>query len=218
MYEEGKEECTMRKKFLALLCAATMVMGMSLTVCAAGSQNASGAAQEAKSSTPAVTANLAEEVAPENVNHQVLDSNAINEFAQTTTVTGPAGASVTAVSMETAKGMISVANQVIGRGAFIASVVDLHGGPGTYTLGCPNVWAGQRVTVLHQKADGTYEAVAPSAVANNSVTFTLTSTSPVALVIDTVASPKTGDAVAAAAAIAMAGMGGAVVFGRKARD
>ncbi len=215
----------MRKKFLALLCAATMVMGMSLTVCAAGSQNASSAAQEAQNSnddnnnsTPAVPTNLAAEVAPENVNHQVLDSNAISEFAKTTTVAGPAGASVTAVSMETAKGMISVANQVIGRGAFIASVVDLHGGPGTYTLGCPNVWAGQRVTVLHKKADGTYEAVAPSAVANNSVTFTLTSTSPVALVIDTVASPKTGDVVAAAAAIAMAGMGGAVVFGRKARD
>jgi len=210
----------MKKKLLALICAVTMVLGMSLTVCAAGSNDASGAKQEAQSGggSSSGSGNIASSVAPDNINNQKIDEHAVNEFAQTTTVAGPAGASVTAVSMDTAKAVIAEANKVVGKSAFIATIVDLHGGAGTYTLGCPNVWKGQKVTIIHQKSDGSFESIAPSAVANNSVTFTLTSTSPVAIVIDTVASPKTGDMAAMMALLAMAGMGGATVFGKKARN
>lgn len=200
----------MQKKILAFVCAMTMVLGMSMSVCAAGSNDAPSAADNAKNEVVSAPA-------AENTTGQVLVGATIEEFAETTTVTaGPAGASITAASNETAKAVIAEANKVVGKNAFVASVVELHGGAGTYTLGCPNVWKGQKVYVLHQKADGSFETIVPDSVANNSVTFTLTSTSPIALIVD-VAAPKTGDVAAAVAVMAVACMAGAAVFGKKAR-
>lgn len=199
----------MKKKILALVCAMVMVLGMSVSVCAAGSSTASSAAAES------TTENLA---APSTETTQSFSAAGLTEFASTTTVeAGPAGASVSAVSVDTAKAMIADAVKTLGTDTFFAAIVDLNGGAGTYTLTCPNVWAGQSVTIQHQKADGTYEYIAPDKVENNKVTFTLTSTSPVAILIDTSASPKTGDVIAVMALLAAVCAGGAVVAGRKAR-
>lgn len=201
----------MKKKILALACAMTLVFGMSLTVSAEESNSAGSAAEEAQ-----------EVVSVENKTGQTLTGAAIEEFAKTTTViSGVSGASIGAVSNDTAKAMISEANRVVGQNAFVAAVVDLQvpagTGAATFTIGCPNVWKGQKVTIIHQKSDGTFETIAPDKVDNNAVTFTMTSYSPIALVVDA-AAPKTADAgMATAAMLSVMSLAGLAVFGKKAR-
>lgn len=211
MYEGKGGSKEMKKRILALVCAMTLVFGMSLTVCAAGS-----------SSAGAVSSNAT--VSVDNSTGQVLTNATIKEFAETTTIaSGVEGATLSAVSSSTAKAMIAKANEIVGANTFIASIVDLKvpagTGAATFTLTCPNVWKGQSVCILHLKDDGTYEVITPSSVGNNTVTFTMTSYSPIAIVIDT-ASPKTADAGLATgmliAVLAMAGaVGCAVVYRRK---
>lgn len=200
----------MKRKILALVCAMTMVLGMSLTVCAAGSASASDIAQPGKPSAGASDiVNNVSAPAPsapadvlvsssENANGQVLTTETLGYFFETTTVSGVQGATLKAVSAETAKAVIAQARAIAGESTFIATIVDLEvpagTGAATFTLGCPNVWKGQNVTILHQKSDGTFESIKPSSVEDNKVTFTLSSYSPVAIVINTGAkAPKTGD-------------------------
>lgn len=192
----------MKKKFLALVCAMTLVCGMAITA-------------NAESATAGEVVSIA------NNSGQTLTGATIEKFAETTTVSGVAGAKVEAVSNETAKAVIAEANRVVGKNTFIASVVDLQvpagTGEATFTLGCPNVWKGQKVTIIHQKSDGTFESITPISVENNAVTFKMTSYSPVAIVID-VASPQTADAgMTAVVIIAMMAMAGFAVFQKKAR-
>ncbi len=121
--------------------------------------------------------------------------------------------------------MIAQAKTIAGSNTFIANIVDLNvpagTGAATFTLGCPNVWKGQNVTILHLKGDGSFETIQPSAVEDNKVTFTMTSYSPVAIVINTgaagVKSPKTGEIIALVAAMAALSGIGAAVCGRKAK-
>ena len=218
----------MKKKLLAFACAMTMVLGMSLSVCAAPSSTASVTAQDVinKVTTPATTAPATSEElvkAEDNTIGQVITTNTISYFADTTTVEGVAGTTVKAVSADTAKNMIAQAKTIAGKNTFIASIVDLQvpagTGKATFTLGCPNVWKGQNVTILHQKADGSYENIKPDKVEDNKVTFTMSSYSPVAIVINTgAASPKTGDIFAVVAAMAAISGCGAVACTRKKED
>lgn len=221
----------MKRKILAFACAMTLVFGMSMSVCAATSPTAGGVAGSsptagdvANNAAQNNTSAPAEELvsASENATGQVITANTIKYFADTTTVSGVAGASLSAVSTETAKAMIAQAKTIAGNNTFIASIVDLNvpagTGAATFTLGCPNVWKGQNVTILHLKSDGTYETIKPSAVEDNKVTFTMTSYSPVAIVINTsTTAPKTGDIFALAAAMTAVSGTGAVVCGRKAK-
>lgn len=223
----------MKKKILALLCAMTLVCSMSLTAFAAtASGNSATAGEEAAEATAdeddddddnGAQDSQSETVSVANSTGQVLTGATLAEFAQTTTISsGVAGAKLGAVSNETAQAIISEANRVVGTGAFIASVVDLQvpagTGTATFTLGCPNVWKGQTVRIVHQKADGSFEVITPSNVGNNTVTFTMTSYSPIAIVVNAQA-PKTADAGMATSAmillLAMAGAAMAVVYGRK---
>lgn len=212
----------MKRKILAFACAMTLVFGMGMSVSAAPSSTASATAGEvANNAAPAETLVSA----GDNASGQVLTTETVQWFAETTTVSGVAGASLSAVSAETAKAMIAQAKTIAGSNTFIASLVDLNvpagTGAATFTLGCPNVWKGQNVTILHLKSDGTYETIAPSAVEDNKVTFTMTSYSPVAIVINTgsagAKSPKTGEIIALIAAMAAISGTGAAVCGRKAK-
>lgn len=195
----------MKKRFLALVSAMVLAGAMTLTASAATSVTTDNAvaSEELQTST------------------QQFTEATIAEFATTTTVSSSVNATVAAVSAETAAAAIDQAQAVVGANAFVATVVDLQVPAGTgaaeFTLGCPNVWAGQSVTILHQKADGSWESITPSKVANNSVTFTLTSYSPVAIVINA-AAPKTGDVVTVAGALAAACLAGGVAFGKKAKE
>lgn len=212
----------MKRKILALACAMTLIFGMSMSVSASSSSTSSATAGDvAKSAAPA------EELvsATENTTGQVLTTDTIKNFAETTSVSGVAGASLSAVPTGTAKAMITQAKTIAGSNTFIASIVDLNvpagTGAATFTLGCPNVWKGQNVTILHLKGDGTYETITPSSVEDNKVTFTMTSYSPVAIVIDTgsagARSPRTGEIMTLAAAMAAVSGIGAAVCGRKAK-
>ncbi len=209
----------MKKRILALVGALVLTMGMSLNVCAAPSSTASS--NSSTTTTTTTTTNTSSSVADEKLatTTQQFTSATIAEFAKTTTIKdGVTGATISVVSDETAAAAIAQAKAVVDDNAFVAAVVDLKvpagTGAATFTLGCPNVWAGQKVVILHQKADGTWETIKPSKVANNEVTFTLTSYSPVAIVIDTTAA-KTGDVTGVVATAAIVCLAGAVVFGRK---
>ena len=183
----------MRKKILALVCATVMTLAMGMTVCAA----------------PSVTSDSL------STSTQQFDEATIKEFATTTTVKSGNG-TISAASVETAAEAIAQAKAVVNDNAFVAAVVELDGEAGTFTLGCPNVWAGQKVVILHKKADGTWETIKPDSVANNSVTFTLSSLSPVAIVVDTTAS-KTGDMVNVVTLMALASIAGAAVCVKRAK-
>lgn len=206
----------MKKKILAFVCAMTLVFGASISVSAASSSTSS-----------ATAGRVAEELmgAAENASGQVLTTDTIQYFAETTTISGVAGASLSAVPTGTAKAMIAQAKTIAGNNTFIASIVDLNvpagTGAATFTLGCPNVWKGQNVTILHLKGDGTYETITPSSVEDNKVTFTMTSYSPVAVVINTgsagAKSPKTGGMNTLAVTLTVLSGIGAAICGRKAR-
>ena len=195
----------MKKRFLALVSAMVLAGAMTLTASAATSVTTDNAVASEELQTAT----------------QQFTEATIAEFATTTTVSSSVNATVAAVSAETAAAAIDQAQAVVGANAFVATVVDLQVPAGTgaaeFTLGCPNVWAGQSVTILHQKADGSWESITPSRVANNSVTFTLSSYSPVAIVINA-AAPRTGDVVAVAGALAAACLAGGVAFGKKAKE
>ncbi|MCM1191201.1 MAG: hypothetical protein NC389_02100 [Acetatifactor muris] len=220
----------MKKKILALICAMALTAGMSMSVCAAGSANAGAIAGSGSASAGAVANSTASRPAPaeqlvtsgENASGQVITTNTLAFFQEDTKVSGVAGASVRAVTPATAKAMIAQARTIAGANTFIASIVDLQvpagTGAATFTLTCSNVWKGQNVTILHQKSDGSFESIKPSSVEDNKVTFTMTSYSPVAIVINTGAvSPKTGDIIMLAAAMTAISGIGAAFFARKAR-
>lgn len=182
----------MKRRILALACAVTLVLGMSLTVCASDSDTAPKAAAAAQAEYSSE-----ETVTIANATGQSFSAATILEFSKTTTIaSGVSGASISAVPVSTAKNMIAKANELVGSGTFIASVVELNvpagTGTATFTINCSNVWSGQNVSILHLKSDGTYEMIKADSVANGSVTFTMTSYSPIAIVIDT-SSPKTGE-------------------------
>ena len=87
-------------------------------------------------------------------------------------------------------------------------------GPTNITIAVPGVTAGQKVAVLHQKHDGTWEVVPVVGVSAGSVTATFTSLSPVAII--TYASPKTGEAFPVAGIVCLVAFAG-VAFCAKRR-
>lgn len=196
----------MKKKLLAFVCAVVLAGTMGMTASAAGSVTTGSVVLNTDSGLATST--------------QQFTEATIENFAKTTTVTSTVNATISAVSVDTAKAGIAQAKAVVGENVFVASVVDLSvpagTGEATFTVGCPNVWAGQNVTILHQKADGTWETIKPISVENNAVTFTLSSYSPIVIAINATA-PKTGDMVMVIAGLAVICLAGVTVFGKKAK-
>lgn len=83
------------------------------------------------------------------------------------------------------------------------------------TFNVSGVVAGQKIMVLHQCADGSWEKITPDAVGNGTVTATFTSLSPVAIVAYE-ASAKTADVAPYVMIIAMISVLGAAVCAKKA--
>ncbi len=192
----------MKKRVLALICAAVMSLGMSMTVFAAGSTDATQAAYH----TPVMSTGT-----------QAFSAATIAGFATVTTASG--NATVTAVSTEVAASAVAEANAMYGNGSFVATIVDVSLPADTVfpyqlTLQNPNIWAGQKVTILHY-VNGAWEKLSPSAVGDKTVTVTITSCSPFAVVIDTQASPKTMDPSLAVSGLAGLFAAGAALTGKK---
>lgn len=190
----------MKKRILALVCAMVMTMAMGMTVCAA----------------PSVTTNTVTKVETPS---QAIDYTVVVEMVKRTTISSDVEATINNVGMETVNSAVSYAQSAVGANAFVATIFDLSvpsGQAATFTVGCPYVFAGQKVVVLHQKSNGEWETITPSNVANGSVTFDMTSYSPVAIVIDGTAS-KTADMGVTVAIMALICLAGAAVCAKKAR-
>lgn len=196
----------MKKRVFALVCALVLMFAMSINVFAATSADGAGVADSS-------------EDASATIGSQTITDSTLSGFASNTKVSSSVNATIGKVSMETAKAAIAQAKAVVGPNATIATIVDLSvpegTGTATFTLTC-GVAAGQNVTILHQKSNGSWEVIKPSDVSNGSVTFTLSSYSPVAVVVNGTA-PKTADMVLLVAGIAVVCLAGATVFGRKAK-
>lgn len=199
----------MKKRILALVCAVVMTVGMSLTVSAAGSNTASSTASDAAQYESMSESSLSTAT-------QKFDHATIQGFAKTTTIkSGVKGATVNPVMAVTVPEAIKAAKEQVNANAFIAAIVDIKAdAPGTYTIACPNVWAGQKVYILHEVKTGVWEKIVPTNVGNNEVTFDLNSYSTIAIVIDTTVA-KTADVAPIVATMAVVCLAGAVVFGRK---
>lgn len=187
----------MSKKLLALATALVLTLGMTVTAFAANSPSAG----MITGNTPITT--------------ETLDT-----FVKSTTVTTTvAGTTITKVEDKDAKTLASSATSTVGANAAIATMVDINVPSGTgeaqFTLGVDGLVKGQDVTVLHLKKDGTVEKCKVNEVKNGAVSFTMTSYSPVAVVVNATA-PKTGEVnTMFIMFLAIAGVAGAAYFGRK---
>lgn len=191
----------MKKRILALVAAMTMVVGLSMSVCAAGSTSSASVAD-----TNLVSAS-------ENAYGQTFGADNLAYFAKDIVVEG---ATVTQISEADAKTLISEAYKLYGKNAFIAGLFEMNGKTGTVTFKCSNIWKGQDVVVLHKKTDGSIEVLPVTVIADNQGQFTVSSNSPFAIVVKGSASPKTGEIVALIAAIAAISGCGAAACNKKA--
>lgn len=214
----------MKKKIVALACAMVMTLAMGMTVCAAPSVDSGsisnpsvdtdsvvGSCGSASTTAPAVTVVTTPS--------QTVDYTVVADMVSKTTVTSDVEAAYYPVAMDVVNNAVAFAQKNVGANAFIATIFDLDvpsGQAATFTVGCPNVFAGQKVVVLHQKSNGEWEIIKPSNVANGSVTFSMTSYSPVAIVVDGTAS-KTADMSVVVAVMAMICLAGVAVCAKKVR-
>ncbi len=200
-----------KRRIFAIVSALVLTFGMTVSAFAAETQSPTA---DNTVTVPAATSADA-----------TFNDDLLTAYANSTTVSSKdvPGATVGKVSASVAASAAARAKAVAGPGAVIATLVDLVVPAGTgsasFTLNCPNVQAGMKIIILHQLADGTWETINPSSVGNGSVTFTMKSYSPVAVVIQNSASgtaPKTGDVVMIVAFLAAVCLMGTVVFSKKA--
>lgn len=229
----------MKRRFLALACVLTLTLSLGLTASAAqsptggsssGSSSPSGttstpapapapASQPASSGGSSSGSSYSSEIAVTPGGQVITDSALVSFVDNASFATDVAGAHIRVAARASVAKFVSAANQLVGANAAIASIVDIvvPDGTGTasFTLGVPVLRAGQSVTVLHLRSDGQIETLPVSAVGNGTVTFTMSSYSPVAVVINATA-PKTADMnTTVLLFLALMGMTGAVIFGKK---
>lgn len=198
----------MKKRILALVCAMTMVLAMSLSVCAAGSSSAAGVAKQ-----PAKTLINADD----NVFGQVLDTDSFEYFANDTKIDG---ATVTAIGEAEANILLQYARAKWGKNFFVAAMFDQTGKTGTIEATCSNILAGQNVVVLHQLPGYVVEEIIPSTVADHKLVYTVNSNSPFGFFVITgnASSPKTGEIIAMICALAVVSGFGAAACAKKAKN
>ena len=121
-------------------------------------------------------------------------------------------ATITAVSKDVADEAAAEAKKQIGEKVTLLKVFDLALPEGDYSAGVdvkinvPDVKAGQKISVLHQKADGTWEKLPVVKVEDGAVTATFTSFSPVAIVLDADTSVPVSPSTGSRTPIAVVGM------------
>lgn len=175
----------MKKKIAALL-TAVMVMAMGTTALAAPSPTT----DTNTDNTPATS--YADVTIPSGgvvINGQVSDV-VLNITAVTNAQVSAAQAQAVAQIAPTAK---------------VLKMVDIEWPQGVtgkvqITFAVSGVTEGQKLAILHQKSDGSWEVITPDKVENGKVTATFTSLSPVAIVAYN-ASAQTGETASASAAV-----------------
>ena len=190
----------MKKKLTALL-AAVMIFALNLSAFAAPSPTTADT-----TGAPATAKVLAEGVAVQN-------SIIINGAAQTVT---PVVTSVPEATVTSAK---AAAQAMVSSNANLLKLIDVEL-PVSFTsakitFNVSGVKAGQKVTVLHQKADKSWEKISDVVVGDGTVTATFTSLSPVAFVVEGT-SDKTGSVSPILTIVAAICLAGAAFYGFKA--
>lgn len=194
-------------KVLALSCMLSMLFGMNVFAAPSTDTNKTNANDTAATEAAAPAVAYAADVTASNK----VVMNGI-EFEAVVTV-APVTNAVVAAADYTAKTMVSESASVLKAFDVSLPAGDYSAGV-QVTMNVPNVVAGQKIAVLHQKADGTWESLKVNDVSNGSVTATFTSFSPVAIVAYD-ASPKTGSAFPVVMVLAVLAFAGAAVCYRK---
>lgn len=179
-------------KLAAVMAAVVMVVGCSMTAFAATSTSTVSATAKDVSAVSAKTADGAAVAVAEVTEAVVTDA----QKAAVALVGQNAGANAGSVQVE----------KVFELNATLS-------GSTSITIEVPGITAGQKVAVLHQKADGTWESRPVTNVSNGSVTATFDSLSPVAVV--SYASPKTGMSFPVAGVICIISLCGAALCMKK---
>ncbi|MGN0351053.1 MAG: hypothetical protein ACI4ES_05315 [Roseburia sp.] len=191
------------KKKLAGLLAAVMVLATGITAYAAPSASTATADTTGAEAT---VASLATGVS--------VSAGGVKIDGADSTVTP----TIKVVSAETANSANTAAASIVGSNANVLKLVDVslpvNFTSATITFDVAGVKAGQKVSVLHQKADGTWEEIKDVTVADGKVTATFTSLSPVAFVVEGT-SDKTGAAVPVLPILAMLCLAGVVFCSAK---
>ncbi len=227
----------MKKRILALVFVLVLTFGMSMTAMAAPSPEAGDiiygdeiidttpdSTPVGPSTSPAPAPAPSYEPSTDTVvttgsGQSISEASLYADVAKTTLTTDVAGATLTNVGPQAAACMVAKANDVVGSNATVLTMVDIQvpdgTGTATFTINVAGIMAGQNVTILHLKSADDIEVIKPSAVNNGSVTFTMSSYSPVAVVVNATA-PKTADAnYAWVAVLALSCLSGAVFFSKK---
>lgn len=169
----------MKKKLLAMLGVMVLTLGTSMSAFAAGSPSANSAA--ASTETVVTT--------PSGQN--ISEASLVTFAAETKMTSDVEGATMTATSTGAAVSLTYFAGEKVGANAKVLTMVDITASkPGKFTLAVDGIVAGQNVTVLHL-IDSTHVEVLPATAGNGTVTFSMTSYSPVAVVTNAT-SPRTG--------------------------
>ncbi len=223
----------MKRKFLAVLTALTVLTMGSMTAFAAsptvGTTEAPVRTQEASTAMTATTTPSAylsgttvsagykiSEVSDTTVQAAAVavQNNILNDIASIASKLG---------NKTLAKAAVSSGKQVT---ASVLTVIDVKpseaakdaNGNYVVTLSLSDIAEGDAVVVLHYTGNA-WETIVPSGVAKGSVTFASASLSPIAVVKLSVAtvsqSPKTGSSVPAAAVILVIGIVGTAACGKK---
>ena len=208
----------MKKKLMVLL-AALMVLGSTTTALAAGSVT-SGDLSKEESSIENV-ADMTEAEAEVLAEKLVIAEDAITAPEGVTVTVEQVTATVlkeAAAQAAEAIENITVADDMKVTAA-IAAIMDLNveftGEEVTLTFAVPEIKAGERIIVLHKGVNG-WEEIAGAVAGEGTVTATFTSFSPIAIVKVAATAEKTG-VVSVLPMIALAGLAGAAVCGKKSR-
>jgi len=203
-------------KFSAFAFAAVFAVSVFSMTALADSPNSSNSnteTNEAQAAAQAEATNLAANVAAEATTFTTADG-------QTVTVTPaitPAPVAAVAAAKEQAKTLVSASANVlkvmeVSLPNISNDQIPAEGIPVTFEV--PGVVAGQKLAVLHQKTDGTWEKLGGVKVENGKITATFHSFSPVAIVSEST-SAKTGSSFPLMAVLAVLALGGAAICARK---
>ncbi len=201
------------KKIMALLVAGVLTCSVGMTALASPSPS-TPSTETPVTSTTSTTVKGSSSVAEIKVWDKILVNG--EEVSSSVSITEAADEVVRAAEVQAAA--------VVGSNAVILNVVDVNFSESFKSITIPfnlkNVKANDKIVVLHQKADGTWETITPDKVEDGKVTATFTSLSPVAFVTGgsaaAVKSPKTGDiAVPFVAILAVVSLAGSALVGKK---
>ena len=151
----------MKKRIISVVVTALLVVSMTVTAFAAGSNSGSGAASNVQPTAPA-----AETPTYTTPTGQPITDALVTQLAAVTTN----GGNVAPVSKAT---VVAVSNYLKAIGlnaALIASFVDL-GPAGATTIKATNIVPGMDYSIIIQLADGRVVIVKPKKVANGSLVF-----------------------------------------------